>query len=323
MPHLTPRSIPLASGLLERLALITLYLVTYFTLRPVLGPPLPARWQRRLLALAGKSLPAPHGATYRALTLGGVPCEEVTRTRGHSAHVMLYLHGGAFLVGSPLSHRPLTAPLALETGARIVVVDYRLEPEHPYPAALDDCLAVYESLLAQGIPPSSIVVAGDSAGGALSLTLALRLKRADRPQPAGLLLISPVTGVPLDSPSHWRYQFSDPMLRPSCLAAVSAIMGKAEHPDERTPVLADLTGLPPLLIQVGRIEALLDDSLELATQATRCGVPVRLEVCAGLWHVNQLYGAYLASARASVSRLADEFLEMTHARVNGKVTGEA
>lgn len=311
MPLVTPRTIPLAPGLLERLRLMVLYVFTYLTLRPVLGPPLPILWQRRLLALAGMCLPASKAVAYRSLSLGGVPCEEVTGIRVDISRVILYLHGGAFLVGSPVSHRPLTAPLALETSARVLVADYRLEPEHPYPAALDDCLAAYEALLAQGVPATGIVIAGDSAGGALSVMLALRLKRLGRPQPAGLLLISPVTGVSLDSPSHWRYRYSDPMLRPRCLAAVSTIMNKAQHPDERTPFRADLTGLPPMLIQVGRIEALLDDSCELAQQAQRCGVPVQLEICAGLWHVSQLYGAYLASARTSVSRLAQRVLEMT------------
>ncbi len=304
------RHLPLASGFLERVLILVLYVFTYLTLRPLLGPPWPATWQRRLMGPIGMGLPISPGMHISQTRLGSVPTEEITAPSQASQGTLLYLHGGAFVVGSPMSHRPLTTRLASETGARILVVDYRLEPEHRYPAALDDCLAAYQALLNAGVAPGSIVVAGDSAGGALSLMLALRLKRLGLPQPAGLLLISPVTGVALDSPSHERYRYSDPMLRSSCLAMVSEIMAVADEADERCPVRADLTGLPPMLIQVGAIEALHDDATELAAQAQRCGVAVELQICSGLWHVSQLYAGLLGSASQAVTQLSVRFREL-------------
>lgn len=301
---------PLVPGLLERMLIGILYGFTYLVLRPIFGPPFSPLWQRRLLRPFAAALPAVGGLRFSATEFGGVPAEMIEPVNGATNGTLLYLHGGAFLLGGPHSHRALTTRLAVEAGTRVVVLDYRLEPEHPYPAALDDCLAAYQALLAQGVVPSKMVVAGDSAGGALSIALALRLKKLGLPQPAGLLLISPVTGVALDSASHQRYRHRDPMLRAGCLQNVSTIMSQAADADERAPVRANLTGLPPMLIQVGEIESLYDDALLLADQADRCGVAVELEVNEGLWHVSQLYAGFLASAQAATTRLARCFVQM-------------
>ena len=301
---------PLVPGVLERMLVSVLYGFTYLVLRPIFGPPFSMLWQRRFMKPFAATLPAVAGVRFNSMELGGVAAEIIEPVRGTANGTLLYLHGGAFWLGGPHSHRALTTRLALEAGTRVIILDYRLEPEHAYPAALDDCLAAYQALLAQGVVPSQMVVAGDSAGGALSITLALRLKKLGLPQPAGLLLISPVTGVALNSASHQRYRHRDPMLRAGCLQAVAGIMNRATDADERMPVNADLTGLPPMLIQVGEIEALYDDAVQLAEQASRCGVAVELEVNDGLWHVSQLYAGFLATAQASTTRLAQRFLQM-------------
>lgn len=301
---------PLVSGVLERTLVSLLYGFTYLILRPIFGPPFSPRWQRRLMRPFATLLPAAGGVRFSITKLDGVAAEIVEPVHGITNGTLLYLHGGAFLLGGPHSHRALTTRLAVEANARVVVLDYRLEPEHAYPTALDDCLAAYQALLAQGVTPAQIVVAGDSAGGALSVTLALRLKKLGLPQPAGLLLISPVTGVALDSASHQRYRHRDPMLRAGCLRTVATIMNRATDANERAPVNADLSGLPPMLIQVGSIEALYDDAAQLAEQASRCGVAVELEVNDGLWHVSQLYAGFLSTAQAATTRLAQRFMQM-------------
>jgi acetyl esterase/lipase len=301
---------PLLPGVLERTLVSILYGFTYLVLRPIFGPPFPPLWQRRLMRPFAALLPAVDGVSFSTTQLGGVAAEIIEPLHGTANGTLLYLHGGAFLLGGPHSHRALTTRLAVEANTRVVVLDYRLEPEHAYPTALDDCLAAYQTLLAQGMAPSQIVVAGDSAGGALSITLALRLKKLGLPPPAGLLLISPVTGVALDSASHQRYRHRDPMLRAGCLQTVAAIMNRATDADERAPVNANLSGLPPMLIQVGSIEALYDDAVQLAEQASRCGVAVELEVNDGLWHVSQLYAGFLSTAQAATTRLAQRFLQM-------------
>lgn len=314
MNKLQINHVALVPGWLEKTLTWVLYFFIYLILRPIFGPPVSPRWQRRLLKLIANLLPAVGNVRFSHCLLNGIPTEIVEPATGAAMTAtkgtLLYLHGGAFVLGGPDSHRAITTRLALEAGTRVMVLDYRLEPEHAYPAALDDCLAAYQALLAQGVVPAQLVVAGDSAGGALSLGLALRLKKLGLPQPAGLLLISPVTGVALDSASHQRYRHTDPMLRAGCLHTVSTIMSRAPEADERAPVNADLTGLPPMLIQVGEIEALYDDAVQLAEQASRCGVAVALEVNDGLWHVSQLYAGFLATAQASTTRLAQRFVQM-------------
>lgn len=174
------------------------------------------------------------------------------------------------------AHRSITTRLALSTGAVVTVPDYRLAPEHPYPAALDDARACYQALLARGVAPGRIVLAGDSAGGALAMALLLSLKRAGQPMPAGALLISPVTDPALRRASLANLRAGDPMIREGWLRQGLAWYGAPAAAGEHQPLAAELSGLPPVMIQVGEQEVLRDDSLRLADRLQQAGVECRL-----------------------------------------------
>jgi len=187
----------------------------------------------------------------------------------------------------------------------ICVPNYRLAPEHPYPAALHDALACYDALRSQGYAAEKIVVAGDSAGGALALALALALRERGDTAPACLLLISPVTDATLSGDTLVSERTHDPMIRRGWLEQglrwYQAPAGAAEH----TPLEVDLRGLPPMLIQVGEHEVLRSDATRLAEHATSCDVPCRIEVHAARWHVFHLQSFYLRSAVEALRTLAD------------------
>jgi acetyl esterase/lipase len=227
--------------------------------------------------------------------------------------VLLYLHGGGFVLGSPHSHRGLISRLAEATGAVVYAPHYRLAPEHPYPAAQDDCVACYRALLEQGISARRIVIGGDSAGGALTLALALRARELGLPLPAGLLLLSPATGVDLATESHHRYRWRDPLLRSGWMRQILRAYNLNPDATRYFGQHADLRGLPPMLIQVGEIEVLYDDSERLVARARDHGVRADLEIYESLWHVFQLQANELAASRAAIERLAQAFGEMTEA----------
>jgi acetyl esterase/lipase len=259
----------------------------------------------------GAGMPALPGVVRKAAALGGVQCEMITPSNLRSNAVMLYLHGGGFVLGSAHSHRALTTRLAEATGAAVYAPDYRLAPEHPYPAAHEDCLACYRALLGQGIPAHQIVVAGDSAGGALAVATALRARAAGLPQPAGLMLMSPATTFDTNTASHRRYRWQEPMLRAGWLKQLICAFDPGHESSKDMGLHADLTGLAPMLIQVGEIEALQDNATGLAKRARAHGVHVDLEIYEGLWHVFQLQARELKAARVAIDRLAARFVEFT------------
>lgn len=272
------------------------------TFRPLIGPPLGPRAQRLVVAVLSLLMPGVRDAVRTRTVLGGVPADIATpQQRGPG--VILYLHGGAFMLGSAWTHRSVTTRLAAWSGMQVVLPEYRLAPEHPYPAALEDALSCYEALLAQGVAPHQVVVAGDSAGGMLALALALRLRERGQPMPASLLLLSPLADLAFGGDTIQSRQGVDPMVRPAWGRQAAQWYGCPAAMDHR-PLEADLRGLPPMLVQVGDEEVLLSDSTRLAQHAARCGVPCRLEVYAGRWHVFQLSAFYLGSARAALRRLA-------------------
>jgi cation diffusion facilitator CzcD-associated flavoprotein CzcO/acetyl esterase/lipase len=272
--------------------------------RSLIGPPFGAGVQRRVVALLSPLMPGVRGVIRYRASEGGVPVEIVAPKRGDTGGAMLYLHGGAFCLGGPETHRSITTRLANESGMTVWVPDYRLAPEHPHPAALDDALAAYAALRRQGYAPERIVVAGDSAGGAIALGLALALRdRGDAP-PAGLLLISPVTDPTLSGETLRTKRGDDPMIRQGWLEQ-GLRWYRAAAGDDRGPLDADLRGLPPMLVQVGDQEVLLSDALRLADRAIACGVPCRLEVHAARWHVFHLQAFYLRSARDALRTLAE------------------
>ncbi|MBE7942467.1 MULTISPECIES: alpha/beta hydrolase fold domain-containing protein [Ramlibacter] len=268
----------------------------------------------RIRRAFSRPLPAPRGARFTPGEVGGVPGEWVEAVSGSARGTLLYLHGGGFVACSPRSHRSVTASLALR-GFRVFVPDYRLAPEHPFPAGLDDCLAAWRGLVAlqpEGLAPPA--VAGDSAGGNLALALMLALRDAGEPLPAAAGLFSPCTDMTGGSPSILDNAKRDAMFPGEGLQHfASAYLGDGDraHPLV-SPLLADLTGLPPLLVHVGESEALRDDSVRFARKAADAGVEVSLRVWPVVPHVWQLLWA-LPEARASLD-VAASFMLAAQAR---------
>jgi cyclohexanone monooxygenase len=280
--------------------------------RPMVGPPFGARTQRRLAGLLAPLMPPVAGVGRRCETVGGLGIEVLEAGRNdiggaigdHPRGAILYLHGGAFCLGAPSTHRAISSRLAAGSGLPVWVPDYRLAPEHPYPAALDDAHACFRHLLASGYAAHRIVLAGDSAGGTLALALALRLRDAGADMPAGLMAIAPVSDPTLSAPSVADNGKLDPMVRRSWVEQGLAWYACPPGVSAHHPLAADLAGLPPMLVQVGDREILLSDSLMLAAHARQCGVHCRLEIYEERWHVFHLQAFYLVSARLALRRLA-------------------
>jgi acetyl esterase/lipase len=200
---------------------------------------------------------------------------------------VLYLHGGGYVIGSPRSHRHLAAAIARAAGTPALLPDYRLAPEHPFPAALEDAVAAYEWLLARGIAPERIVVAGDSAGGGLTVATLLALRDRGLPRPAGGVCISPWVDLTCSSGSYKTKAAVDPIVLPDSITLMAqAYLGDGDRKTPlASPLFADLRRLPPLLVQVGSDEVLLDDALGLGARAQAAGVEVRVEEWPAMVHV--------------------------------------
>ncbi|RZL91104.1 MAG: alpha/beta hydrolase [Variovorax sp.] len=216
---------------------------------------------------------------------------------------ILYFHGGGFQVGSLVSHRELMSGLSAAAQCRVLGVDYRLAPEHRYPAALDDASAAYRWLTNQGFPPDHIALAGDSAGGGLALSLLLRLRDAGQALPAAAVLMSAWTDLTASGASYGTRAATDPIhQRPMIVAMARNYLGKEGNPADPlvSPLFADLKGLPPLLAQVGDRETVLDDSRDFVARARKAGVDATLQVWDHMIHVFQQFPAQLPEARAAI-----------------------
>lgn len=239
-------------------------------------------------------------------TLGGVPAEVWRPDGGGEGRVILYLHGGAYLVGSPATHRAITANLARRCQAEVWVIDYRLAPEHRFPAQRDDAVAAYRALLDKDIPASAIAVAGDSAGGHLTLQLALEAMAQGLPVPGALVTFSPVTDL---SAEHLHAPAAgDPLITRAWMDSAMEMFcppGVPRADAQLSPLHADLTGLPPLLIQVGEDEVLRNDSLRFTDAARRHGVSVSLQRFPGCWHVFQAHAGLLDVADRALQDVAN------------------
>ena len=270
-------------------------------------PPVPIWLQRGIIRLLTLSLtlvtPAPKGVVRGLQTINGVPCEWQHADVGRGK-VMLFLHGGAFIIGSPATHRAITVGLAARAKMSVCVPDYRLAPEHPYPAAPDDCLAVYRGLLAMGYAPDQISIAGDSAGGNLALVTALRIRDLGLPQPAALVCFSPVTDF--SSEAIHTPPAGDPLINLKWLHQAREAYCPAPldlHIPAVSPLNAELAGLPPVLVQVGEDEVLRNDSLRFAARAHAAGVELQLQRYEGLWHVFQVHTGMLRVADLALDRV--------------------
>ena len=276
-------------------------------LKPAFSPRVPIGVQRRWLLALSRSTRMPRGVTVEAGMLGGVPgtWSRSTQAPGHPPGVVLYLHGGAYCIGSSATHRALTARLAQVTGLPVFSLDYRLAPEHRHPAALEDALAACRALASgDGVRP--FVLAGDSAGGGLALSTALALRDSGGPAPAALVLLSPwVDLVMHDAPV--AEPPGEAMLSVNWAAACAAHYLGSDTPadDPRvSPLRADLRGLPPTLIQAGTDELLHAQALQLATALRAAAVDVRCEITTDRWHVFQTHAGMLRSADEALDRIA-------------------
>jgi acetyl esterase/lipase len=265
--------------------------------------------QRRLLRELLAAQPLPAGVIVTAAALGGVPAAEVTVDGVEPRHVVLYFHGGVYVLGDAFQAAGLAAQVARRTRAKGISVDYRLAPEHPYPAAVDDALAAYEALLEGGTAPSDIVLAGESAGGGLAVATLVSAREHGLPMPAAALLMSPYADLTLAGATMETKRDADPLLSREALQARIPDYTAGQDPALGliSPVFADLSGLPPLLIQAGTHEVLLDDAVRLARQAATADVQVTLDITPGVPHVFQAYYPILDEAAAALDR-AGEFL---------------
>jgi len=252
--------------------------------------------------------PMPADVETKKVDVGGIPAEWQIVPGARRDRVLLYLHGGGFIMGSPNSHRLLTVALGEATGMRVLSVDYRLAPEHPYPASLEDCTTVYNWLLSTGIAPRNIVIAGDSAGGNLTLTTLIKLRDNGIPLPAGAVCLSPATDLAGADESFFENAETDPVLADVGLFWwVPAYLAGADPRDPLvSPVCADLRGLPPLLIHVSTSEMLYGASKRLAERAEAAGVAVTLEMWNDMPHVWHAFGLhYLKESKEAIARIGE------------------
>ncbi len=237
---------------------------------------------------------------------GPVPAEWLIPRDAPDDRTLLYIHGGAWFMGSTATHRGLVSYLSYDSNVRALSINYRLAPEYPFPAGLDDCVNSYEWLLHTGINPQKIVVAGDSAGGNLTLALLVALRDTGTPLPAGAVALSPATDLSGSGESFITRQHLDPIL--SNLGSSTILTDYITDHNPRDPLIsplyADLHGLPPLLIHVGDHEVLLDDSVRFGERARAAGVDAKVVVWPEMFHVFQIFVPLLPEARKAVAQLA-------------------
>ena len=252
-------------------------------------------------------VPVPADVQQKPTEIGGVGGIEVTIAGNESENVILYFHGGVYVIGSAATSVPLVGELVRRTGVNAITLDYRLAPEHPYPAAVEDARAAYEGLLEQGMDPGQIVLAGESAGGGLAVATLLASREAGLPMPSCAFLMSPYADLTLSGETLFERQSLDPILTPEGLRvrAPEYVAGADASDPLISPIFGDLSGLPPLLIQVGSHEILLSDALRLAGRAATTDVAVTLDVTPGAPHVFQGFAGVLDEAGAALDRASD------------------
>jgi monoterpene epsilon-lactone hydrolase len=261
------------------------------------APPTVNEW-RAAFAPAGQIHPIPDDVRVSEVDAGGVLCHWLTAPEADADRVLLFLHGGGFELGSLRSDGELAARLGRASGMRVLFPEYRLAPEHPFPAAIDDVLAVWRWLRAEGQGARSIAVAGDSAGGGLAVSLLVAARDAGQELPAAAVLMSPTVDLTSSGASMTERVDQDPFSTPDMLRGFAAryLAGTDPKTPLASPLFAPLAGLPPLLILVGTADLLLSDSERLAAKAAEAGVDVTLEVGEGLPHV---YPIMLGTPEAS------------------------
>jgi acetyl esterase/lipase len=260
--------------------------------------------RRRLHALANVLWTA-KGVTTERGQINGLKAEWLTPRQSSKGKLLLYLHGGAYIMGNCATHRQLVSHIARAAGVRALIPEYRLAPEHPFPAAVDDAVGVYRALLAGGYRAGNVIIAGDSAGGGLTMATLLSLRDADDPLPAAACLLSPFLDLAATGESMTTRAYSDPWFKPEDMPIVASCYcdeSELSHPLV-SPVYADLSGLPPLYIQVGADEILLSDSTRAADKVKVAGGKVDIEIWPDMWHVFQVFVHQMPESRDAIRKL--------------------
>ncbi|MGB1204587.1 MAG: alpha/beta hydrolase [Chitinophagales bacterium] len=252
-------------------------------------------------------LQMPKGVHFSRFTVNGIAAASFKPKKANENIIMLYFHGGAYALGSVETHKTLIARIARKAGIYALAIDYRLAPENPFPAALDDAISAYKWLLEKKYSPKNIIFAGDSAGGGLTLASILQLKQENMPLPAAAICISPWTDLLATGNSIEENENIDPMLTPNLIRYWADIYANGE--DKKNPLISPLYGnfsdFPPIFIQVGTAEVLLDDAKRLADKARQAGVDVELEIWDEMTHVFQACGPYLPESRKAIASIAE------------------
>jgi epsilon-lactone hydrolase len=275
--------------------------------RPV--PETPPTFEERRAGMESTAAPVPDDVIVERVDAGGVVADWVSAPGADVSKAVLYLHGGGYVIGSAVTHRELASRVSRTSGARVLVVDYRLAPEHPFPAAVDDAVAAYRWMLGQGIAPSAVAIAGDSAGGGLAVATLLALRDAGDPLPATAVCISPWVDLEMAGDSMTSRAELDPMVqKPGLTDMAAAYLGGADPKSPlASPLHADLSGLPPLLVMVGTSETLMDDAARLTEKARAAGVEVTYEPWEDMIHVWPMF-AIMPEAVQATDRIG-EFLK--------------
>ncbi len=290
---------------------LTKQLMTEHFLKTAIRAPsrfnLPPTTVRMALEQLCKLFPKADNIEIRSLRLAGLKAEEI-KPQQEATQLIFHIHGGAFFLGSMNTHRAFMTQIAARTQMQVLHVDYPLAPESMYPEALDALFDVYETLLNQGIQAKDIILSGDSCGANLALALALKIQKQQRPQPSGLILLSPFLDLTLSSPSLRYNNTHDALLSIETLEAgidyyVPKSMDRSDP--EISPFFANLTGLPPIHIQVGSKEILLDDAQRFKEKAEKAKVDVEFKIYTGMWHNFQMFSAWFDEAKQALADLSD------------------
>jgi len=244
------------------------------------------------------------GTIREKIIANGVPCEWIIPKENISKNVLLYIHGGGFVVDLTPQHIYMTANLAKKMKTKVLLVDYRLAPQYPFPYALEDCINVYNWLLTQNISPNNIVIAGDSAGGNLTITTLLKLRELNIPLPAAASALSPAVSF---APNHYDKEiYNDPLLHPKAIKFFNESYLNNQDPKNPliSPLFADLRGLPPILMHIGEDEMLRENAVLLFSSAKEAGANVTYKVFPGMWHIWQIYPE-LPQSEQSLTEIAD------------------
>ena len=275
--------------------------------QPVVNPDASVEEARAGFEQVTSMFPVDADIKREVVSAGGVKAEWVSAPDADAGRAVLYLHGGGYVIGSINTHRSLAARLSRASKARVLVIDYRLAPEHPHPAAVDDSVAAYRWMLSQGLKPARISVAGDSAGGGLTVATLVAIRDAKLPLPAAGACLSPWVDLEGIGDSMTTKAGVDPIVQKAGLLQMAAayLGGKDARTPLAAPLYADLSGLPPLLIHVGTAETLLDDASRLAERARKAGVTVSYEPWESMIHVWHLFAPMLDEGQQAIDRIGE------------------